>query len=69
MIAPDSAANADKDAMTIRTDTESSRAEDARMPTYDARTLVAGGSTAEIRLDGQVYTLRITKAGKLILTK
>lgn len=38
-------------------------------PIYDARTLVGSESTARIVLDGKVYTLRITKAGKLILTK
>ena len=27
------------------------------------------GNLAQIALDGQVYTLRITRAGKLILTK
>lgn len=36
---------------------------------HDARELTQGGSTASIVLDGQVYTLRITRAGKLILTK
>lgn len=35
----------------------------------DARALTEGGSTAQITLDGKVYTLRITRAGKLILTK
>jgi hemin uptake protein HemP len=39
------------------------------IPTYDARVLTAGQSLARIQLDGQVYTLRITRAGKLILTK
>ena len=38
-------------------------------PVHDARDLTAGGITAEIRLNGQTYTLRITRAGKLILTK
>lgn len=38
-------------------------------PAYDARMLVGGESTARIVLDGKVYILRITKAGKLILTK
>lgn len=38
-------------------------------PAYDARMLVGQASTARIVLDGKVYTLRITKAGKLILTK
>ncbi|MGR3550281.1 hemin uptake protein HemP [Pseudooceanicola sp.] len=37
--------------------------------TYDARDLVVNGTKAEIVLDGQTYTLRITRAGKLILTK
>jgi hemin uptake protein HemP len=39
------------------------------IPTYDARILTAGQSVARILLDGQVYTLRITRAAKLILTK
>lgn len=39
------------------------------LPMHDARVLTEGGSLASILLDGQVYTLRITKAGKLILTK
>ena len=37
--------------------------------TYDARRLIRDGVQARIVLDGQVYTLRITRAGKLILTK
>jgi hemin uptake protein HemP len=37
--------------------------------TYDARDLILNGVKAEIVLDGQTYTLRITRAGKLILTK
>ena len=36
---------------------------------YDARDLILNGIKAEIVLDGQTYTLRITRAGKLILTK
>nr|WP_071973673.1 hemin uptake protein HemP [Sulfitobacter alexandrii] len=36
---------------------------------YDARDLVANGEKATIVLDGQTYILRITRAGKLILTK
>ncbi|HBS49805.1 MAG TPA: hemin uptake protein HemP [Rhodobacteraceae bacterium] len=36
---------------------------------YDARDLIVNGTKAEIVLDGQTYTLRITRAGKLILTK
>lgn len=38
-------------------------------PCYDARALTAGGNSARILLGDQVYALRITKAGKLILTK
>lgn len=38
-------------------------------PLYDARALTQNGQLAQIHLDGQLYTLRITKAGKLILTK
>lgn len=36
---------------------------------HDARSLTGGGATASIELDGKIYTLRITRAGKLILTK
>lgn len=39
------------------------------LPSYAARDLTAGGDQAYIVLDGQTYTLRITRAGKLILTK
>ncbi|WP_036636295.1 hemin uptake protein HemP [Paenirhodobacter enshiensis] len=39
------------------------------VPQHDARSLTAGGHLAQIDLDGQLYTLRITRAGKLILTK
>lgn len=38
-------------------------------PLHNARLLTAGGSLARIVLDEQVYTLRITRQGKLILTK
>ncbi|WP_081532742.1 hemin uptake protein HemP [Rhodovulum sp. P5] len=38
-------------------------------PTHDARILTGGGTCAVIVLDGIPYTLRITRAGKLILTK
>lgn len=43
--------------------------EPAKLPIHDARALTDGGVLAQIALDGQVYTLRITRAGKLILTK
>jgi hemin uptake protein HemP len=38
-------------------------------PCHDARQLTDGGVEAEIRLDGMRYVLRITRQGKLILTK
>lgn len=38
-------------------------------PVHDARDLTGPGGVARIVLDGQSYTLRITRAGKLILTK
>lgn len=38
-------------------------------PVHDARDLTGPGGQAFILLDGQAYTLRITRAGKLILTK
>lgn len=39
------------------------------LPAHDAQILTKGGNTALILLNGQTYTLRITRAGKLILTK
>ncbi|MFZ5962606.1 hemin uptake protein HemP [Thalassococcus sp. BH17M4-6] len=39
------------------------------LPTYAVRDLTEGGDLAQIVLDDQTYTLRITRAGKLILTK
>ncbi len=39
------------------------------IPNHTARDLTQGGTQARIELNGQVYTLRITRAGKLILTK
>lgn len=41
----------------------------APMPSHDALALTAGGNLARIVLAGQDYTLRITRSGKLILTK
>lgn len=38
-------------------------------PVHDARLLTRGGTTAVIVLDSKSYVLRITRAGKLILTK
>ncbi|MGY6704541.1 hemin uptake protein HemP [Roseinatronobacter sp.] len=42
---------------------------DMAVPSHDAALLTNGGATAHILLDGQLYTLRITRARKLILTK
>ena len=39
------------------------------VPIHDALSLTDGGALARIVLSGQVYSLRITRAGKLILTK
>ena len=38
-------------------------------PMHRAEDLMDGGNVAHIVLGDQVYTLRITRAGKLILTK
>ena len=40
-----------------------------RIPQHDATQLTRGGNQALIVLDEQIYQLRITRAGKLILTK
>ena len=39
------------------------------IPVHRGEDLTGGGSLANIVLSGQVYALRITRAGKLILTK
>ncbi|MCQ0970668.1 hemin uptake protein HemP [Paracoccus sp. TK19116] len=39
------------------------------LPAHDAEALTRGGNQALIVLGEQVYQLRITRAGKLILTK
>ncbi len=38
-------------------------------PAWDAAQLTGPGGVALIRLDDKTYTLRITRAGKLILTR
>ncbi|MEM8654339.1 MAG: hemin uptake protein HemP [Pseudomonadota bacterium] len=57
--------------MNIMTDVpKPTTAPDAKqIDTYDARDLIKDGSQASIVLDGQIYYLRITRAGKLILNK
>lgn len=39
------------------------------IPLHDAQQLTQGGKEARILLNGMVYSLRITRQGKLILTK
>ena len=39
------------------------------VPVYAATDLSKGGNLAQIKLSDQLYTLRITNSGKLILTK
>lgn len=55
--------------MTLQTLTNTQQITAPQMPTYDARALTEDGLQAHIVLGDQVYTLRITRAGKLILTK
>lgn len=54
---------------TRKDDAMRARQSHAAIPTHAAETLTKGGATAHIQLDNQTYTLRITRAGKLILTK
>ena len=49
--------------------TDYTPAQEAELPTYDARQMVGDGVQARLVLDGVAYYLRLTKAGKLILTK
>ena len=42
---------------------------DDTLPLYEAMDLTNGGTLARIKLEDQLYFLRITRAGKLILTK
>lgn len=39
------------------------------LPVFDARQMLGDSTTAHILLDGQTYILRLTRQGKLILTK
>ena len=55
--------------MTIQT-TDTIRSITAQsVPAHQAEILTGGGNLAHITLGDQIYTLRITRAGKLILTK
>lgn len=44
-------------------------AQNPSAPVYDALALTENGTVALIQLNDQTYVLRITRAGKLILTK
>lgn len=55
--------------IAMRHQTGATPARPDQLPSHAARDLTQGGTQAQIELDGQVYTLRITRAGKLILTK
>ncbi len=48
---------------------ETAKATTVTLPAYDAADLTKGGDQAHIVLNDQTYVLRITRAGKLILTK
>ena len=39
------------------------------VPVHDAHALTEGGGRAHIMLGDQLYVLKVTRAGKLILTK
>lgn len=55
--------------MNTLTEMQISDADDPVVQTFDARALVKDGVKSRIVLDEQTYYLRITRAGKLILTK
>lgn len=55
--------------MTFTAYPQTARTIRAERPQHQAVALTEGGQLAEITLGDQVYTLRITRAGKLILTK
>ena len=56
-------------AMPIERSREQALRVASELPVHDATELTNGGGLAHIVLKEQVYTLRITRAGKLILTK
>ncbi|MDO5704222.1 MAG: hemin uptake protein HemP [Paracoccus sp. (in: a-proteobacteria)] len=55
--------------MTVHSPVDFALANLAALPQHEANALTRGGNQALIVLGDQVYTLRITRAGKLILTK
>ncbi len=55
--------------MTLQMTSDRDPRDGEAVPVHDARDLTDGGDLAHIRLDEHLYTLRVTRAGKLILTK
>lgn len=55
--------------MTMQSPTQILAQPTTELPTYDANDLTKGGGQAQIVYEDKTYTLRITRAGKLILTK
>ena len=55
--------------MSLYSQTGFDHAQAVQLPIHSARQLTSGGTQAQIELDGKIYDLRITRAGKLILTK
>ncbi|WP_299140229.1 hemin uptake protein HemP [uncultured Tateyamaria sp.] len=55
--------------MTYHSARETLKPAPITLPTYAAEDLTKGADQAHIVLGDQTYTLRITRAGKLILTK
>lgn len=55
--------------MICETATEAGNRVIDTLPIYRAQDLTKDGDLANIRLEDQIYTLRITRSGKLILTK
>lgn len=55
--------------MVLSVAEESTVPPELAMPIYEATDLTKGGDLARIKLQDQLYTLRITRSGKLILTK
>lgn len=55
--------------MTMHVTAPLAAGEGKQYPHYDAKDLTQGLGQARIVLDDKTYTLRITRAGKLILTK
>ena len=55
--------------MNAFTDFDNDPHREAPQPLHRAEDLTSGGRTAKIMLGDSLYTLRITRQGKLILTK